>query len=305
MRVLVSGASGFLGRHLVPELIRRGHQVTELNSRNCDLRRESSLFPFSRLKFDRIFHLAAWTQAGDFCLRHPGEQWIINQQINSNMMIWWHKHQPEAKMVTMGTSCSYDPNLPLREENYLCGRPIESLFTYAMTKRMLQVGLEAFHKQFGQKFLTVVPSTLYGADYHNDGRQMHFIFDLIRKIIAGHHTGAEVTLWGNGKQSRELVHVRDFVNTLLSLDERVENELVNLGAGREHTIIEFAQIICEIVGYDFGKIKFDTSRYVGATSKCLITEKMERLLPGRKVMELREGLNETVNWFLKKSSHAA
>lgn len=305
MKILVSGATGFLGRHLVPELQSRGHDVTELGSKNCDLTKADSLDRFNGIRYDRIFHLAAWTQAGDFCLRHPGEQWIINQQINTHMLTWWHARQPQAKLISMGTSCSYDPNLPLVEENYLTGLPIESLFTYAMTKRMLFSGQLAFAKQFGLKYLTVVPSTLYGGGYHTDGRQMHFIFDLIRKIIAGHRRGDKVVLWGDGHQKRELVHVSDFVRILLDLDAKYENELVNIGAGEEHTIREFAQKICDVVGYDFSKIEFDTTRYVGTRSKFLAVSKLQRLLPGTRMTPLEEGLRETVEWFQRhdETSH--
>ena len=130
-----------------------------------------------------IFHLAAWTQAGDFCLRHPGEQWLINQKINTNTLNWWQEDQPQAKLIFMGTSCSYSPDCRLLEDNYMIGEPIESLYTYAMTKRMLLQGARAINQQYGLEYLCTVPSTLYGPGYHTDGRQMHFIFDLVKKIM--------------------------------------------------------------------------------------------------------------------------
>jgi GDP-L-fucose synthase len=303
MKALVSGASGFLGRHLVPALQSRGHEVVGFDSKSCDLTKVESLDKFNSTRFDRIFHLAAWTQAGDFCLKHPGEQWIINQRINTNMLTWWHARQPHAKLISLGTSCSYDPTLPLIEENYLRGTPIDSLYTYAMTKRMLQVGLLSLHKQFGLTHLTVVPSTLYGEGYHTDGRQMHFIFDLIRKIITGKKQNQPVELWGDGYQKRELVHVGDFVKVMLKLDETVSNEILNIGAGVEYTIREFAAQICEFVGYDADKIKYDTSKYTGARSKCLSTEKLKRTLPDHTLRTLREGLKETVEWFQGVESH--
>lgn len=297
MKILVTGATGFLGAALTARLAGEGHSVVRLGSRNCDLTQAESLSAYGNVKYDQIYHLAAWTQAGDFCLYHPGEQWIKNQQINTNLLAWWQTSQPQAKLIAMGTSCSYSPQLPLVEENYLDGEPIDSLFTYAMTKRMLYAGLLALSRQFGLKYLCLVPSTLYGPGYHTDGRQMHFIFDLIRKIIRGQLYDEPVVLWGDGRQSRELVYVDDFVSAALELSGRVDNELVNIGAGVEHSIRHFAELICREVGYDFERIQFDTTRYVGAASKCLAVEKLSRLLPGFRRTALESGLKTTIGWF--------
>ena len=213
------------------------------------------------------------------------------------MLAWWQKSQPQAKLIAMGTSCSYSPQLELIEDNYLDGVPIDSLFTYAMTKRMLFAGLLALSLQFGLKYLCLVPSTLYGPGYHTDGRQMHFIFDLIRKIIRGKLYDEPVVLWGDGRQARELVYVDDFVSAAIDLAARVDNELVNIGAGQEHSIRHFAQLICREVGYDFHRIQFDTTRYVGAKSKCLSVAKLSRLLPDFRRTPLDAGLKTTIEWF--------
>ncbi|HEX3731255.1 MAG TPA: NAD-dependent epimerase/dehydratase family protein [Opitutaceae bacterium] len=296
MRVFVTGGGGFLGRHLGAALRAAGHAVDAPSSRECDLSQPSGLAAWNQARYDRIFHLAAWTQAGDFCLRHPGEQWIRNQLLNTHVLEWWAQRQPQAKLVSIGTSCAYAPDRPLREENYLEGQPIESLFTYAMTKRMLYVGQDSLARQFGLKHLTVVPSTLYGAGYHADGRQLHFIFDLIRKILLGQRDGSPVVLWGDGHQRRELILVGDFVQALLRLADQAENEIVNLGAGEEHTIRDFAALICREAGYDPAKIQYDTSRYVGAKSKCLEVGKLRRLLPDFKPTPLAAGLPPVIAW---------
>lgn len=298
MKILVTGATGFLGKHLCARLEARGDNVVRVSSSTCDLTQSDSLRAFTAGKFDEIFHLAAWTQAGDFCLHHPGEQWVINQAINTNVLHWWQERQPQAKLISMGTSCSYAPDMTLTEENYLLGTPIESLFTYAMTKRMLQVGLQSLRQQFGLRYLTVVPSTLYGPDYHTDGRQLHFIFDLIRKIVRGKLFGEPVVLWGTGNQRRELVFIDDFITILLRLDMMVENEIVNIGAGEEFTIRHFARLICDRVGYPFESIQFDTSKYVGAESKCLSTARLNSLLPDRVTTPLEDGLKRTIDWFM-------
>ncbi|OGG45297.1 GDP-fucose synthetase [Candidatus Kaiserbacteria bacterium RIFCSPHIGHO2_01_FULL_50_13] len=296
MTIIVTGASGFLGRFLCEALEKAGHTVVRLDSKIADLTKDGSLDGITQ-PYDRIYHLAAWTQAGDFCLHHSGEQWLINQKINTNVLSWWHTRQPHAKLIAMGTSCAYDPALPLSEENYMRGEPIESLFTYAMTKRMLYNGLTSLHKQFGHTYLHLVPSTLYGPHYHTDSRRMHFIFDLIRKILLGKEKGEPVTLWGDGYQKRELVFASDFVNAALHLSDHVDNDIVNIGAGEEYSIREFAEKICAIVGFDPALIEYDTSRYVGARSKVLSVEKLRHLIPNVTFTSLDCGLEDTVSWF--------
>jgi GDP-L-fucose synthase len=296
MRVFLTGGGGFLGRHLCEALRADGHTVVAPSSRECDLMRDNALDPWNADRFDRIFHLAAWTQAGDFCLRHPGEQWVRNQRLNTGVLGWWAERQPQAKLVTIGTSCAYSPDLPLREEHYLDGTPIESLHTYAMTKRMMLVGQRSLAKQFGLKHLTVVPSTLYGPGYHSDGRQLHFIFDLILKILRGRTYGEPVTLWGDGYQRRELIHVDDFIGAMRHLADQADNELVNIGFGEEHSIRFFAETICGIVGFDPARIVYDTGRYVGAKSKCLEIEKLRRLMPHYSPRPLAEGLPPVIDW---------
>lgn len=301
MRTLVTGATGFLGTALCAALEENGHAVVRVHTKNCDLRQPGSLCQFNAQRYDQIYHLAAWTQAGDFCLFHPGEQWVINQQINTAVLTWWQRDQPQAKLVAIGSSCAYDPHLPLTEENYLRGEPAPELCAYAMTKRMLYVGQRALHEQFGLPYLHVVLSTLYGPGYPRDGRQPHFIIDLIRKITSGKLTSGAVVLWGDGSQQREVMYRDDVVRCLTGLVDTHTNELVNIGSGQEFTIRQFAAWICERIGYELDAIHFDTNRYVGARSKCLVIEKLRRLLPDAEWTPVEEGLSRTIAWELEHS----
>ena len=297
MNILITGATGFLGRALSSCLSEAGHFVVGLGSKDADLNDPKSLYRFNHRQYDYIYHLAAWTQAGDFCLYHTGEQWIINQKINTTVLAWWQECQFQAKMIGIGTSCSYAPDLDAREEHYLQGNPIDSLFSYAMTKRMLYVGLRAIQQQYGGSFVYVVPSTLYGPGYHTDDRQLHFIFDLIRKILRGKYFGEPVVLWGDGEQKRELIYLDDFIQSLMVVSKQCENDIVNIGTGEALSIKCFAQKICDHVGYPFECIQFDRTKYVGAQSKFLHIDKLKDRISGLKFTPLEDGLRTTIDWF--------
>jgi GDP-L-fucose synthase len=296
MKIFMTGGHGFLGKALAASLSKAGHAVTAPRRAEADLTEQDSLEKFKD-KYDRVYHVAAWTQAGDFSLTHSGEQWLINQKLNTNVLSWWRRLQPQAKFISIGTSCAYPPGANLQEKDYMNGEPIESLYTYAMTKRMLYTGQLALRKQYGLTHLTVVPSTLYGPDYHQDGRQMHFIFDLIRKIIRAKELGETAVLWGDGHQRREVVFREDFIALMEILADSRENDLINIGAGEDHSIRDFAEMICRVVGYPASKIRYDETRYVGAGQKSLDIGKLRGLVPTFRFTPLSEGLQKTVAWF--------
>lgn len=301
MRAFVSGGRGFLGKTLVPRLKREGWEVDAPSSKECDLTREDALDRWTR-RYDWIFHLAAWTQAGDFCLHHPGEQWILNQKINTNLLQWWQKKQSNARAVFIGTSCAYDPDLSLCEENYLKGEPTPSLFTYAMTKRMLYIGAAALGKQYGLSSITFVPSTLCGPYYHQDGRQMHFIYDLVRKIKESGRTKKSAILWGDGTQKREIIHVEDFVNAVMNLLIQASQKatIVNIGAGKDFTIKKFAEMCCLLLDVNYSLISWDTSKYVGAKAKCLKINKLREFIPTWNPRDIIDSITDVKEAISKK-----
>lgn len=297
MRIFVTGGGGFVGRHLVPRLRAAGHDVDAPTRREVDLRARDALPGAS--EYDRIFHLAAWTRAGRFCAERGGDQWVVNQQINTNVLAWWLDHQPQSKLVAFGTSASYAPSpAALAEADYMRGEPSADYYAYAMTKRMLFVGLASLQRQYGLDFLYIVPSTIYGPDYHVDGREPHFIYDLARKIIRGARYGEPVRLWGGGDERRELVYVSDYVDWVLELTDRASSEIVNVGAGQNHTIAEFARILTSVANLPGGStsIEYDTTRAAGTHSKILATTRLDELLPDRRHTPLDLGLSRTLEW---------
>jgi len=295
--VFITGATGFLGRHLVKRLDNLGYNISISNSTYCNLHDYKNLCNnLNDKKFDYIFHLAAKTKAGDYCLDHKGEQWLDNQLLNTNILKFWKEKQPQAKLIAMGTSCMYEPSTDaLKEGNCMVGQPDEGLLTYAHTKRMLLLGLEALANQYNLKFLYFIPSTLYGTDFElNDN---HFIFDLVKKIYRGKHYNEDVVLWGNGLQRRELIYVEDAVDIILKL-LNLDNKIINLGTGNDNTIKEFAKYICNSFSYNPDKIIYDESKYTGAKRKILCVQKLLSLVREEfKFTSLEEGINSIIEYY--------
>ena len=295
MRALVTGISGYLGRHLKRRL--DGWDIYESNTKVANLMCDKNLHIYNDVVFDYIFHLAAHTKAGDYCLYHKGEQFEINQTINTNVLRYWREHQPQAKMIAMGTSCSYSPLMKMSEENYLLGEPDDGLYTYAMTKRMLLIGLRSYAEQYGMKYMYYIPSTLYGEDFDVD--DSHFIFDLIKKIYAGNRYGKVVELWGDGNQERDLVYVGDAVDVILNT-LHLDNEVLNVSSGVSYPIWKYAKKVSQVIGCDRLKIKYNTDKYVGLISKRIETDKLANLYPGVKFMSLNDGLSNAINYYKNK-----
>ena len=160
---------------------------------------------------------------------------------------------------------------------------------------MLYVGQQALNHQFGMQYRHLMPSTLFGTKF--DREDSHFIFDLIKKIVAGKIHGARVELWGTGSQIRELIYIDDAIRLINLAVEHCPNDILNLGSGHGHTIRQFAEMICEIVGYDPAKIIYDTSKWQGVSKKVFNTEKIQRLFPDFKFTDIKVALAETIRYY--------
>lgn len=287
MNIIVTGATGFVGRHLVPTLEEQGHEVYALDSH-----RFTDIYLHNNI--DYIVHLAVKTAAGGYCQSHPGEQYLVNSAINDDMLHAWKQNYPNAKMVTFGSSCGYDKNITKSEDNYLKGEPELGYEVYGTIKRSLLVGLKALKQEYSMDYSYLIPSVFYGPEY--DLHDKHFIFDLIRKIVNAKNGGDKVVLWGTGDQTRELIFIKDAVDIIIKA-MTWDKEIVNLSSGKEHSIKEYAQTICDIVGYDFNLIEWDTNAFVGSQNKKLVNTHLQDY----NFTSLKEGLKQTIEYYENRS----
>lgn len=287
MKILVTGSTGFVGKHLVKKLKKEKHEIVEINSTNF-----TSMWNLEKNTIDVIVHLAVKTEAGGYCQKHPGEQWVINNSINADMLAYWADNQQRAHMITFGSSCGYNNNVIKSEDNYLTGEPEEGYEVYGMAKRNLLVGLKALNKEFFMSYNYLIPSVFYGPDYNLNDK--HFIFDLIRKIKAAKDLGYNVTLWGDGTQERELIYIDDAIELIMACIDNTESPTIfNLSSGKTHTLKEYAQAICDIVDFDSKKIVWDEDQFVGSPSKKLINTHLKEY----KFTTLKKGLIKTIKYY--------
>lgn len=270
--ILLTGSTGFLGKHLKSYLQKNypNTNIVESNTKKNNLENYNNLQYWIGdgghnnipSKFDYIFHFAAVTKAGDWCLTHQADQWLINQQINTNIIRYWKQFQPQAKFIGIGTSCSYGNDWRRSEENYLTYEPEPSLLTYAYTKRMLYLGLEAMAQQYKMNYLYFVPSTLYGSHFTDNDN--HFIYDIIRKTYNAKQNKTDIHMWGDGHQRRELIWVDDFIKIMMNMTSSLfyNNEIINVGSGDSHAIINYYEIIKNLFKCE-GKIISEPNKYVG------------------------------------------
>lgn len=306
-KFLITGGTGFFGKNLVPYIESRGGTVDYFGSQ-FDLSTESGAelaFKTFTKKYDYIIHAAVLQGAGDWPLYHKAEQFDINCRIHSNVFKYWHTTQPQARMIGLGSSCSYPGTLTvLPETSYWDGPMHESVDIYGLTKKVMNVGIEAYKSQYGLKGTTVVFATLYGPHDSFHREKAHVVSALIRKFVEAKEGGLpQVEVWGDGTQTRELIYVEDQIKGMMSVLDH-DGPLINIGTGTTHTIRELAETIKELVGYE-GEIFYNTNRFVGIKHKVLdisLAKEMYGWTTDIPLESFETNLKKSIEWFIENKN---
>jgi GDP-L-fucose synthase len=302
--ILVTGGTGFVGRHLQEEMTRRGLEYAVFASREYDLTvREQADAVFERYAHATlIVHLACYQAAGDFPAKHTAQQFNVNNLIHTHVLEAWRRFAPHARLVAVGSSCAYPSGLQtMTEERILDGPPDQSVYSYAQTKRLLYTGLLAYNDQYKLNGSYLVPPTLFGEhdDFHV--ATAHVCGALMGKFVRAVKAGeAAVEIWGDGSQVREFLYVKDFVKALLDLSAVVDRDTINVGPGRGTTIRVLAETISRAAGFT-GRLNFNPDRYVGVKEKYLTATKLQQKYGLHMSDDITAGVQRTVAWLL---SHA-
>ena len=301
MTILVAGGSGLVGSAIVRELKGLSKDVVGISSKDVDLLDREKTFEFiNNLKPTAIIDSAAKVGGIGGNNSYPVEFLSQNLQIQSNLMDAAHAAKV-SKFVFLGSSCIYprDCAQPIKEEYLLTGALEQTNSAYAVAKIAGIELIKSYRKEYGYKWISVMPTNMYGPNDNFDLENGHVLPVLIRKFIEAKRSGSgKVILWGSGSPLREFLHVDDLATAvLLCMDKYDDPTQINIGSGQEVSIKDLASKISKAVGFN-GEISWDSSKPDGTMRKVLDSSKIANL-GWKPLISLDQGIASTVEWYLQ------
>jgi len=313
-RVLVTGATGFLGHHVVAGLARRGvgtpgssATLVAPTSAACDLRDRDQVDDlFARTSPDVVIHLAARVGGIGANMARPSDLYLDNLLMGTYVIDAARRHGTD-KTVVVGTICSYPriTPVPFSESSLWQGYPEETNAPYGVAKLAQLTQLQANRDQYGQRGIYLMPTNLYGPGDKFHPAVSHVIPALIKKAVDAREADAEfIDVWGTGSASREFLYVEDAAEGILLAAEHYDDpDPVNLGADRELAIRDLVGIIVDLVGFE-GEVRWDTTKPDGQPRRAVDGTRARERFGFVPATDFRTGLAATLEWFLANRHEA-
>ncbi|HEY1611390.1 MAG TPA: GDP-L-fucose synthase [Paraburkholderia sp.] len=306
-RIYIAGHRGMVGSALMRALEAHGYWnlVTRAHA-ELDLTDQAAVDAFFASEHIDAVLLAA-ARVGGILVNstQPAQFAYENLAIETNVIGAAYRAGIE-RLVFFGSSCIYPRECPQPiSESYLLTSPLETTNeAYAIAKIAGLKLCEAYNRQYGTHFVSLMPTNMYGPNDNYDLNSSHVLPALIRKAHEARVNGARaLTVWGSGQPRREFMYVDDLADaTIFVLENEISEGLFNVGVGEDITIRQLAERICEVVGFD-GELVFDATKPDGTPRKLLDVSKLGRL-GWHAHVGLEEGLARTYRDFLAASQRA-
>jgi GDP-L-fucose synthase len=300
MKVLITGGTGFVGKHLQQELAARNVAFFAFGKRQFDLTRwENAEAVFKKNSdADLVLHLASYQAAGEFPAKHTAEQFFANNLIHNHALEAWRQIIPRAKFIGVGASCAYPSSAnAMTEDKIFDGAIHGSVYAYGATKRLLATGILAYNDQFKLNGSYVVPAAMFGEHDDFNETTAHVPGALIARFVRAVKMNLpEVEIWGDGSQVRDFADVKYFVRGLIDLAPKIDRDIVNLAPSGGTSVKELALAVAGAAGF-CGKIFFNPNRYTGAKEKFVDASKLRDKYKMEISRDLDPGIRRTVKWF--------
>ena len=300
-RIYVAGHTGLIGSALLRLLKEKSYSnIITRTRKSLDLTDQKAVDRFfAKEKLEYIFLAAARVGGIHANKTYPAEFIYQNLMIQSNVINCALKYKTK-KLLNLSSSCIYPKKSkhPMKEEYLFSGDIEETNEAYGMAKLAGIKMCQAYHRQYGANFISVIPANVYGIGDHFD-ENGHVLAALLGKFHQARQQNKKtVTLWGTGKPKREFLYVDDAAKGCLFLMKKYHRpEPVNLGIGRETSIAQLARMVQSTVGYR-GSLKFDTSKPDGNPRRLLDSGKIHGL-GWQAGVSLENGLKLTYDWYRK------
>ena len=304
MKVVVAGSTGLAGSAISAAFSAQGHQVIGLNRSVVDLMDGAATQQFLiNTKPDLVVDAAAKVGGIGANNTFPVEFLADNITIQGNLMNAAHAAKVE-KFVFLGSSCIYprDCAQPIKEE-YLMTGPLEATNSaYAIAKIAGIELINSYRKEYGTRWISLMPTNLYGPRDNFDLAASHVLPAFIRRFVDAAETGAEkVVLWGSGSPLREFLHVDDLAQAVVVASEKYDSSLhLNVGTGEDLSIKELAGVVAKSAGFS-GEIEWDSSKPDGTPRKVLDVSRI-KALGWKPTITLEEGVASTIAWYKAASA---
>jgi GDP-L-fucose synthase len=300
-KIFVAGHRGMVGSALVRRLESEGFSNLLVCDRSkLDLKDESAVAKFFADEKPAVVILAAAKVGGIKANNdYPVEFLLENLWIQNNIICSAYENNAR-KLLFLGSSCIY-PKLapqPIPETALLTGPLEPTNEAYAIAKIAGIKLCQAYAREHGANFISVMPTNLYGPNDNFDPETSHVLAALLRKAHeAKTRKDRKLTVWGSGKPRREFLHVDDLASACALLLEQYDSpEIINVGCGEDISIRELAELICDVVGFD-GELTWDANKPDGTPRKLLDVTKL-RAFGWKPAIPLRDGIARTYEWFL-------